>query len=88
MQEFVQAAYIVEIGFNFLCRYFSYITHFLSPYAKVIAVLIRNNIFLQKYQNSNFQIFPKSWLREVHACQRILNFEIFIIFLYLLDVFL
>jgi hypothetical protein len=39
--------------------------------------------FAKKYQNSNFQIFHKSWLREVHARQRILEFEVFIIFVYL-----
>jgi hypothetical protein len=67
---------------------FSYIILFLSPYAKVIAVLIQNNLFCKKYRNSNFQIFPKSWLREVHACQRILKFEFFIIFFYFFMFFL
>jgi hypothetical protein len=43
--------------------------------------------FLQKYQNSKFQIFHKSLLREVHACQKILEFQVFIIFVYFLDVF-
>jgi hypothetical protein len=49
---------------------FSYISQFCpSSYAKVIAVLIWNNLFCKINQNSKFQIFPKSWLREVHACE-------------------
>jgi hypothetical protein len=58
---------------------FSYIAHFLSLYAKVIAVLIRTTFFVK---NIKFQNFPKILLREVHTCQRILKFEIFIIFVY------
>jgi hypothetical protein len=57
----------------------------LSPYAKVIAILIQNNFFAE---NIKIQIFPKSWLREVHACQKILKFEVFIIFGYFLVFFL
>jgi hypothetical protein len=41
--------------------------------------------FLQK-KKTKIQNFPKIWLREVHACQRILKFEVFIIFVFL-DVF-
>jgi hypothetical protein len=38
---------------------FSYIIcFFLSPYAKVIAVLIRNNLFLQKISKFKFSNFP------------------------------
>jgi hypothetical protein len=55
-------------------------------YAKVIAILIWNNLFSTK--KNIIQIFPKSWLREVHASQRILKYEVFIIFVYFLDVFL
>jgi hypothetical protein len=43
--------------------------------------------FFKNIKILNFQIFPKSWLREVHACQKILKFEVFSIFVYFFDVF-
>jgi hypothetical protein len=50
-----------------------------TAYAKVIAVLTWNNLFAK---NIKIKIFPNRWLREVHACQRILKLKVFIIFIY------
>ena len=78
--KFAKWPMAVQIRSRLSCWIFWYIILFSTSYAKVIAVLLFHNTFLQNMSKLSFFIFLTSRCCNITTTRRIFIFEVFIIF--------